>query len=716
MDSRDDGSPAPASSIQRVRSFLAQALSIRELMYVGAACFVLVFFAIPFAHVLRLGPFWPSVFGFALVLVVARIPISQRAAFITIGSCFAAYLAMQFIVLSHHHLEPSNDFRTMWETAKDYATNGLGVPDRPQTQRAIPFYYPVVKIFGTSQSVYLTSNVILHTLSYAMVVWIARRFFGWPAAAKTAFTLLFGIEPLFANTFPSHDVFGVFTVVLFLFLLVELDVRFEANSRPRLGVVGTLAVLMSMLIAWADWQRGTGVFCTLALVFYAVSAFVRRPAHWRIRIGLTVLVCAFSAIQSCGLKRAGLAADMPARELTSPEMGMLVFGSDESDGRFGDWYRNARMANALENEQVSRLARFAPIDSLRENPNRKFRKFLERHEVFLRTGIDEAWYVNDIESPRWVDQEQLRKLWRSAMAWTRPIWWAIALLVGIAAIFRRDVLFDVRVIPLILVAMFMAAMGMLGEAQSRYAMFFVFVWPIYAGSPYVHNPLPNLRDKLGPGKRIARGLARVVVSLIVVISIPVILLKLSSFVSRPGLVDLHYTAFMVGKTSPSSAQVGAPPWWKAVRNHIVIADAAMGSDGVTVTVTASGRAPHDDSTLRFVIYNELGKPLDAWPTAPKADHDMPGVRATVAGRALRVEVDGVLRRTIDLSEQMLPLAFAIPGFSEGDHAIKLQLDLGGKHRQTMKDKCVHRWTPPDPFGRRPSPNCFNTSIGYLGFY
>jgi hypothetical protein len=714
MEPGDDGVTASAS--QRVRDFLRQALGLRELICVGAAAFLLVFFAIPYAHVLKAGPVWPTVFGFVLVVVVSRIPISQRAAFIMIGVCLAAYLAMQLIVLSHHHIEPSNDFKTMWEKAKEYAENGLGVPDRPQTQRAIPFYFWVIKIFGSSQSVYLTSNVILHTLSYGMVVWIARRFFGWPAAAKTAFVLLFGIEPLFANTFPSHDVFGVFSIVSFLFLLVEIDARVETDSRPRLGVIGVLALVMSMVIAWADWQRGTGVFCSLALVFYGVAAFVRRPAHWRIRIVLVAGVCAFSTMQGCGLKRAGLAADMPARELTSPEMSMLVFGSDEGDGRFGDWYRNARMANALENEEVARLARFAPFDSLRENPQRKFRKLLERHEVILRTGIDEAWYINDIQSPRWFDQEQLRRLWRRGMAWTRPIWWAMALLVGIAAIFRRDVLFDVRAMPLIVIAMFMAAMGMLGEAQSRYAMFFVFLWPIYAGAPFLRDPLPGLRAKLGPPRQIARGLARVAVSLLVVIAIPIALLAVESVVSKPGLVDFHHAGITVGKTPDREGRAGAPPWWKAVRNHLVIADAAMGSEGVTVTVTATARAPHDDSTLHVVVYNQLGKPLDGWRTSSKPISAMPGVSETVAGRALRVEVDGVPRRTIDLSEQMLPAAFSITGFSEGVHAITLRLDLGDKHRQTMSDKCSHRWTPPDPNGRNPSSNCFNTSIGYVGFY
>lgn len=710
MEPGEDGSPASASG--RLRGLFAQALAIRELTSVGAACFLLVFFAIPFAHVLRLGPLGPSVLGFLVVLGIARIPLSARAAAIMIGTCFALYLAMQFVVLWHHHLEPSNDFKTMWETAKDYAANGLRVPDRPQTQRAIPFYYPIITIFGSSERVYLASNVILHTLSYGMVVWIARRLFGWPAAAKTALLLLLGIEPLFANTFPSHDVFGVFSVVLFLVLLVEIHVRFEANSRPRLGLFGALAVLMSMLIAWADWQRGTGVFCSLALVFYGVGAFVQRPAHWKLRIGLAAIVCVLAALQGRGLVRAGLAADMPARELTSPEMSMLVFGSDEGDGKFSDWYRNARMANALTDDEVARLGSKVPIESLRDNPRRKFRRYLERQETLLRTGIDEAWYVNDIQDPHWVDQEELRWLWRRAHTWTRPIWWAIALLVGIAVIFRRDVRFDIRAIPLVVIAMFMAAMGMLGEAQSRYAMFFVFLWPIYAGSPYLVNPLPGLRTLEGPRARIVRRVAGVAVSVVAAIAIPVALLGLTALLPSSGLVDLHSIEVIPGRTPQSTARPGAAPWWKSVRNHMVVADAPIGSEEWTVTVVTSGHAAHDDSTLHFVVYNQLGTPLDPY----SGDKRKLGEGEPVAGRALRVEVDGVLRKTIDLSRPALPTAYEISNVSEGEHSITLQLDLGGKRRSTLQAKCLHRWTPPDPAGRQLTPNCFYTSIAYLGFY
>jgi hypothetical protein len=680
-----------------VRAFFIETLGIRRLLHAWTALFLLIFLAIPVVHVMKPASLWLLVWGFAVVVVVPRIPMSRRTSWITIGACFAIYLTAQLLMLANHWVEPVSDFRTMWETAKDYVEHGLRVPDRPQTQRAIPFYYPLIQIFGASPKVYLTSNVVLHSATFLMSVWVARRFFGWQAAAKTALLLLLGFEPLFANLFPSHDVFGSFSVLLFLVILAELEHRIEGESRWQKWIIGGSVLLMASTITWSDWQRGMGVFCSLALVFYGMAAFGRRAARWRLRLGIVVAVIALSAIQSCGLKSCGLAAKQAPHELTSNEMTLLVFGSDEGDGRFADWYRNARMATALGPEAVASLSKLAPIESLRDNPRRKYRNYLERQINFLRSGNDAGWYLT-IESPRWLDAKQITFLYERCQKYAPPIWWALALLIAISTMLRRDVVFDYRTTPLFLVCSFMAAMGLLGETQSRYAMFFVFVWPIYAGAPWLARPLPDAA--LGPPKRALQRLGGIAVTVAVAMAIPIIALGLSTRVMRPRLADLHHSTVRVGKTHTSIGSAGAPPWWKLIRNHAVISDAGLGSHDVTLSLTTEVPSPTDDSTLRFVVYNELGEPLEP--------PDKPTRLETVEGRALRVFVDGTLRQTIDLSNAMAPRAFAIPGFAAGEHAIRFELDFGGDHRSTVKEKCGHRWTAP--------PSCFNTSIAYVGFY
>ncbi len=679
-----------------VRALVVQALGGRELAHVSLGLILLVFVALPVAHALRCGSVFPIVFGFGLVLVVSRIRLTDRAGLIAIGVCFALVLAIQIFILANHRVEPVSDFRTQWNAAIEYAENGLGIIDRPQTQRAIPFYYPLILLFGKSPTVYLVSNAVLTSLTFLMSVWIARRSFGWPAAAKTAMLLLFAFEPVFANTFPSHDIFGSFGVVLFLCLLVEIEVIVSRVGRSAVAI--GLALMMSLAITWVEWQRTMGLFCIAALLFYGLAAVVQRAPRARLRIAIVIGVITLSTLQSCGLKSCGLVATPPPKDPVSTEMNLLVFGTDEGDAQFADWLRNSRMAEALESDQVARLGKLEVVETLRRAPGKKYENFLDRELSYLRTGKDTGWYLT-IQSPRWLSENQIRAIYQVAMKWTPSIWWAIAILMVTAAMFRREVLFDVRTAPLILIGSFMAVMGLFGEIQSRYAMFMVFLWPIYAGSPFVANPLPGLKRGLdGMSRRtISLAVARVAISAAVVIAIPIAIVMLAPHLFDDSLANLEHATVIVGPSSTGSH--GVPPNTTAVRNLLTVSDAALGSENMTLTITDSIEAKQDDSTLRFVVDNELGEPVD---------RDHPSAQpAILPGRALRVIVDGSLHRTIDLAMPVSPRAFEIPGFAKGAHDVRLELDIGASHIPP-KQKCSHRWKSPEA--------CTNTSIGYLGFY
>ncbi len=693
MESREE----PKSAI---RAFLAQALALRELAHVALALILLFAVAIPVAHALRMGPVWPSIFGFVLVLAVARIPLNRKASLIAIAVCVLVYLTLQLLVLNNHWVDPVSDFKRQWSVAVDWVHNGLGEPTSPQTQRALPFYYPLVKVFGADPAVYLAANVVLTTSTYLMAVHVARRFFGLQGAAKTAMLLLFGFEPLFANTFPSHDVLGSFGVLVFLTLLVEIEQIVDAGrfTHKRAALLGTLAFTMSLTITWVDWQRTMGMFCMFAVLFYGVASIVKRAPRARLRIAIAVLVCLFSVLEGCGLKSCELTASQPPTQLTSTPMSLLVFGSDEGDGRFSDWFRNARMASALRDAQVTNLSKGAVIESLRNAPRRKYRNFLARQLNFLNSGQDSGWYLT-IQDPEWVSAKQLRAVYKGAEKWTPPVWWAIALLLVTAAMFRREVLFDYRCAPLILIGSFMAVMGLVGESQARYAMFLVFLWPIYAGAAYVANPLPI--KKIEDTKRAGLAVARVALGIVVVIAIPVLVLSVSPLLIKARTANFHDATFLAGKT-PGATALGVPPRFKSIRSHLVVADSALGSEGWTVTSTSKVEALKDNSELIFVLYNEIAEPLE-FPEKVKQDRP-----EDIAGRTLRVIVDGGLRLTLDLSKPFVPRSFEIPGFAAGEHEVRFELDLGGKHRQTLEDKCNHRWTSPDV--------CTNTSIAYLGFY
>ena len=703
----------PASKDQGLRSVLVQALGLRELSHAALGQILLLCLVIPVAHALRLGPLWPSAFGFALVILVARAPLasSRRTALIAIGVCFALHLTAQLLSIENHFVEPESDFRTQWETAIDYVNWGVQVPDRPQTQRALPFYYPLVWLFGSSSTVYLAANVVLTSSTYLMSVWIARRYFGWAAAAKTAVMLLFGFEVLFAIKFPSHDVLNSFGFLLFLVLLVETEVIVDRQaarwSRSRIAAVTALAVAMSLTITWLDWQRGTGTFCMAAILFYGVAGFVRRLARWKLRSGIAVGVCVVSVLQTAGLSSCGLVAPTNPTGLNSTEMIVLTMGTEEGDGRYGDWYRSARMATELEPDAVARLGPMLFAETLRTNAGGKYEVYLKRQLNFLRTGQDTAWYLT-VKDPRWLSQEDVTSLYATLAKWTPPIWWAIALLLGIAAL-RRDVLFDVRFAPVILVGAFMAIMGCFAETQSRHSMFLVFLWPIYAGSPFVANPLARAAG--APITR--RTMARVAITLAAVIGIPLVIKQL---IPRAPLANFAKARIDIGTSEWATEPVGAPPETIALRNLLHVSDFEMSgcpeapacrpgaqSFGRTVTATAKIFGEDDQNTLRFVLYNEIGGAFDELLPRPERFGTLPR-------RALRVFVDDRLVKTLDLAMPFTPRVIEISGFEKGPHFVRLVLDLGeaGHVPRTAGKTCYHFWSAPM--------RCVGTTIAYLGFY
>jgi hypothetical protein len=678
-----------------VRDLLVQALGARELARVALALILLLGLAIPIAYSLRIAPIVPSVCGFALVLIVSRVPLRRRAALITILVAFAVFVAIQVFIVQNHFVVRVSDFETQWRTAVDYAQHGLQAPTSPQTQRAIPFYYPLVSLFGSSASVYLVANVVLTSLTYLMSVWIARRFFDWSGAAKTAVLLVFGFEAYFANTIPSHDVLGSFGVVLFLVLLVEVDVlvRVGRFTRARTAILVGLVLSTSLAISWVEWQRNLGMFCTAAALFYGLAAIVQGGPRSRLRVAIAIAVCLLSFVERSELKRRGLSVTESGNSANSLAIGLVVFGSDEGSGRYADWYRNHRVARALAPEEVERLARMTLLDTLRTNPGGKYENYLDRAWTFLQSGNDSGWYLT-VESPEWLSERQLRKAYASAAKRTPPIWWAIGLLAGIAAILRRELLFDVRHTPLVLLTSFLIIMGMTGEAQSRYALFMVFLWPIYAGAPFLLEVFPSrwlARTQVPAPRVIARLVARVAISITAIVAIPIAVVWMSPALSSVRLANLEHADVAVDRSPWSAGRTGTPPRLTIVRNLLAVSDDNLGSEGLTITVAASISGQQETNTLHFVLVNELG-----------------GGEA-IPRRALRVVVDGSVVQTIDLRTSLAPREVNVPGLAAGVHDVKLELDLGERGTSSRPATgCAQAWTS--------LTSCTNTTIAYLGFY
>lgn len=93
--------------------------------------------------------------GFALLglLAISIWRPSRRDAIRLLTISLAAFVLLQVFFATNQASEPFSDFHTQWEAAARHVSEGFSLPDRPQTQRSVPFYYPLILMFGSAPSV-----------------------------------------------------------------------------------------------------------------------------------------------------------------------------------------------------------------------------------------------------------------------------------------------------------------------------------------------------------------------------------------------------------------------------------------------------------------------------------------------------------------------------------------------------------------------------------
>jgi hypothetical protein len=681
--------PGMTEAVARIRGFVRASFGPSAIAQVTLWLLLLLGLAIPVAHAVRVEPLVPILLGFGLVFLASRIELSDRAARRALLACFSLFVVGQVLLCSNHVAEPFSDFRRQWLTAVEYAENGLGIPDRPQTQRAIPLYYPLVLLFGPSPTVYVVANVVMSSLTFLMTTWVARRHFGWSAAAKTSFLLLFAFEVYFANTIPTHEVPGAFGVVLFVLLLVELERLFQAPRSPRAAAVMVgLAAAASLTITWTQWQRGTGVFCIVALLVHGAAAVVRGARRGWQRLGVAALIAATSVLSLRLLEGGGLIADPSPKHFTSTDMNLLAFSSHDGDGSFDDKFRKHKLVSAMDSEELVRLSRAMFAETLRTGAVEKYDNFLSREVTLLRFGKTSVWYFRGATSARWISISTLRAAYESARVYVSPVLWAIALLTAVAALRSRDVLLDHRLSPLVVMLAFLTVIGALGESQTRYSFFLVYLISIYAGSPWL---LDRSRAEASGGQPAAPRwplrVAQVAASVAAVAAVVALLVAAAPHLHGVSLANFGDARIAVA-AGPARPHGRARPAVTVEQNLLTIRDPSVDSSDLTVTATEDLVARAGiDNVLRFVVANTAG---DNGKRGSKKAADL-----VVPGRSLRVFIDGRPAQVVDLSAGAQPRAVSIAGIAYGRHRVKLELALGD--------------TAADP--RR-----IVTTVAYLGFY
>lgn len=537
---------------------------------------------------------------------------------------FGGALALVLLEGVHllHQAAPYSDFATQWQTAIRFAEEGIGEIRRPQTQRALPLYFPLVVLFGPHRGAYVAAGALLSVANGLLSLRLAFLGFGWTGAARAAVVLPLFWEPFAASTIPSHDIPGTFGLLAALVLLAELRRRQPPLSARffALSAVGGLG-------AWVHWQRDTGIFVVAACAAYAVSEllFERRPRSAALLL-TPVLVMGLAL---GGLRQASLLADIPIRDMTSGPMNQLAFSGADGPAAYRDKAAKYPYMKALPEASIRELSRTLGLETLRTAPVRKARSFLARSRALLWFGADEGWYFHRSERPEIA--AILRPIYRAVSRLSAPALWVMGLLAALGLVLGRGPALAPRWVPLLVATAFVLAMGTLGEIQTRYAHFLPF---LVASSGGLTRPEPELHL----GKVTAALAALVAIPLLLAVAISVSPIRLAHIAPAAGVRVTQNLALWTGS-----------------------AKYALDPTSLDLSLPSASR-----ERFRFVL----------------AEESLTQTATLAHGRRLSLEIDGVKAWTRTLSSTLAPQLVELP-VSDAGHRLRFTLEPGsGPARRT----------------------------------
>ncbi|HBJ35795.1 MAG TPA: hypothetical protein DDZ51_13825 [Planctomycetaceae bacterium] len=185
-----------------------------------------------------------------------------------------------------------NDYDIYWRIAKAMAReewqslpfNHSGALASAYVTRAFPYYYPVVRIFGSSNEAIAWANLLTHMATLSVSYVLARRTIGL-AAAIAALPLLAGFPDFwFGLTIASHDVPAMFQLVC-VFLLVDfvrsrimqMEQRRQPNHRNDWILLTVIAVITGIVSGILDVQRSYWPFLATA---FLTAALISQAHVW----------------------------------------------------------------------------------------------------------------------------------------------------------------------------------------------------------------------------------------------------------------------------------------------------------------------------------------------------------------------------------------------------------------------------------------------------
>lgn len=372
----------------------------------------------------------------------------------------AIYCAYMFLI----QVAWVSDFMSMWQHALKMVAHTDFAVRSVYDERALPVLVPLVLIFGPNPTVVPIVNLIMLLLIQLAGYDLARRILGHRAAQGFVVLWLGAIEPVFALRITSHDLWGLFFLVVFLWgfrATCDIIERRDPAWRRWVGIAACAIALAGVLVLF-EMQRELVPVLIVGAVVAALFLAAKGGVRLKAAISLMAVALALYAGMAWSLKHAGyMQSAEQGQRLAQIRTG--IYGSSLSNGT----YRQGQVLWKeffLPQEPAERqdLAYAIPLSDLTLQPLARIGNVLERSRKQAQLGSQTRFYHADARMV-WPTMLPLARAYNAGYS----ILISLLGLVSIVIVLRHHRSYEGLVL-LGLMSVLTGTLVLAGESQPRY--------------------------------------------------------------------------------------------------------------------------------------------------------------------------------------------------------------------------------------------------------
>jgi len=408
-----------------------------------------------------------------------------------------------------------NDFKILWGIASQMVEQGDFTVYDLRNERALPVLVPLILLFGKNADLVPIVNIGMLLCIQLAGYDLARRISGHRAAQGFVILWLGAMEPVMALLIPSHDIWGLFYLVLFFWgfrALSDWTKSSPLSSAKSHAFTGLGIVVLAVLLTILDMQRELAPVLGIGFVLSGLMLWLNPDAN---RTGLrrTMVIAASVFVVTLSitipLKQNGfMATSDQDKWLSALRIG--GFGSSLSYGDYDQGWTFYEVFFKVDNESIREdLVYSVPLSDFALQPAARINNVIQRAHPLAELGSQNHFY-----------QEQAQARWNWFMPLTRSYNVCFAIVIAILGLLiapllvRRLKTID-GMVQLSTLSALVGILLLIGESQPRYLFPLWFILPQLAAVTLAERhttPFQTLTSSTSWGLGILRGTLILVVT------------------------------------------------------------------------------------------------------------------------------------------------------------------------------------------------------------